>query len=343
MIGGCRGVRELLHRPASSLAADERLVLEGHLTACTRCRDDRARLRAVREVGEALPHESVGERGHARALAAAFLEGAAAPAPRRAAPVKLIFAAAAVIMFAAAAAVAWSTRGGGASSSDTTAFTPSADAVWQWDAGRRTAVLTAGSLEVVADPRRAGGLRVATVRFTVEVTGTRFVVDLDGVSVTEGAVRIHAPDGRVLVERLAAPGAWTVAVPTPPAPVLGAGVWLRRAREAFNGGDLDTAAHHAEAALTAGPSRAEAAAARTLLAEVAQARGDLAGAVAQYLDVAARHRDDPAAETALFAAARIEDQRGRGREAARLFRRYLELHPAGRFAADARQRLAKPE
>jgi outer membrane protein assembly factor BamD (BamD/ComL family) len=61
--------------------------------------------------------------------------------------------------------------------------------------------------------------------------------------------------------------------------------------------------------------------------------------VRMYLDVAERFSDLSAGEVALFAAARLQANRGVSAEARRLLHRYLKRYPEGRFARDAADRL----
>lgn len=115
--------------------------------------------------------------------------------------------------------------------------------------------------------------------------------------------------------------------------------WLIRARAALTKGHLDDARRAARSALAASPSREQSAEARTILAECTQAAGDSAEAIRLYLVIAGRYPDLDAGQTALFAAARLEANRGRTDEARALLRRYLRAYPDGQFAADARSRL----
>jgi TolA-binding protein len=125
--------------------------------------------------------------------------------------------------------------------------------------------------------------------------------------------------------------------PAAPAARPSAARLLAQAREAFARLDHAGAERHADAALDAGPTRAQAAEARTLLAECAHATGRLDDALSRYEAIAARFGDLPAGETALFAAARLEASRGHAAAARALFARYLDRYPAGRFADDARR------
>lgn len=195
----------------------------------------------------------------------------------------------------------------------------------------RELLLYRGSVDVTGD-----GARIVTSSFTAEVRGEANV-STRRVSVRKGTVRVIATDGRVLASQLAAPLTWDVSEPSKN-PKANAAALLEQARIAFNARDFATAERRADAALDASPTRTQAAEARMLLAECAQATGRLADALARYEAIASRFGDLPAAETALFAAARLESTRDR-RSARALFERYLERYPSGRFADDARREL----
>jgi TolA-binding protein len=189
---------------------------------------------------------------------------------------------------------------------------------------------------------------VQTAQFAVEVTGTAFTVTATEVAVQRGSVRILGCDGKVLVPELGAGENWNATVPTsaPPSEQTGpaslsrsAEDLLRKARRAFVEGDVPAAEGAARAALDGGATRRQAADARTLLADCAQASGQPDKAARLYRQIAERHRDLPAGETALFAAARLEANRGQRRSARALLELYLDRYPGGRFEPDARARL----
>ena len=129
---------------------------------------------------------------------------------------------------------------------------------------------------------------------------------------------------------------------TATAPRLSAADWLARARREFAAGDHAAAEASALAATRADPRRGQLAEASLVMAECAQARGDLDLALARYAEIADRYADLDAGETAVFAAGRLEARRGRTDAARALFMQYLDRHPAGRFAGDARRELARP-
>lgn len=214
-------------------------------------------------------------------------------------------------------------------------LTAVADSELRWSAPDHTVYLDSGTLDVEVDPKQRARARVVTARFVIEVTGTIFRASTRGVAVARGSVRVTSRDGAVLAARVAAGESWEVAELRVGAPPPSAASWLARARTAFAARSFADAERHADAALDASPSRAQAAEARVVLAECAQASGRLDDAVARYRAIAARFADLPAAESALFAAARIEASRGR----TALLRQYLDRYPAGRFVVDARRQL----
>jgi len=106
------------------------------------------------------------------------------------------------------------------------------------------------------------------------------------------------------------------------------------------------AKHYADAERTAssvlaGASSSDEAEARTILADVAQASGQLELASTRYRDVATKFASLSAGESALYAAARVEARRGR--DARVLLEQYLARYPRGRFVNDARRLLTTKE
>jgi hypothetical protein len=248
------------------------------------------------------------------------------------------------------------------------------DTAGRWSATAHELRLTQGSVVADVDPTARLPFTVATPDFEVQVLGTRFEVSLDEVKVERGRVRVVAADGTVLAETLGAGDHLIVpredfagsALDPRPAPRLGA-VRARAARSAGTqaaqkgpGGQApqkdatallaEARAHLAarrvvearasiEAALGAAQRQAQRAEAMSLRAECALVTGDLATAVEAYLRVARAFDDDPAGQNALFAAARLEAERGRSAAAAALLERYLARYPHGRFVNEARTRL----
>lgn len=400
----CRSIRGWLHRESDALDEAKRLVLEEHLQECTSCRAEREQLVRVREIGASLPAESIGPRGHGRAIARALMEG-----PRVARPARIVaswpFLTATVAIAIVIAVFAF--RSGGADERRPTqasapperAPKPPPTALRDHDppapvaprvdvllvdgtlvqdkattlraganvpadvtlhASTRARLRLYGSSVVIAansDVRRASIDRavllldagsvevdgeqvdVATNRFTVEIAGAATVA-MRKVTVQHGSARIVDADGKVLT-RIDAGGSWTLPDSHPVAD-RSASVLIDRARTAFAASDCPRAKGDADAALHADPSRTQAAEARTILAECAQATGALDDAVVRYEAIASRFADLPAGETALFAAARLEASRGRADAARTLSDRYLARYPSGRFADDARRLRSLP-
>lgn len=234
----------------------------------------------------------------------------------------------------------------------------------RWNAQARELHLDEGSVVADVDPRAHQPFTVATPEFAVHVLGTRFEVSLEDVIVERGRVRVVAADGTVLAESLVAgerlivpPSAFfegDAAVEHPRAqrgrrarhaPPTGAsqpdpGALLAQARAHLAARKVADARQSVEAALAltrrAPRQRAEA---MSLRAECALVEGDLGTAIEAYLRVARAFGREPAGQNALFAAARLEAERGRSAAAAALFERYLARYPSGRFVKEARTRL----
>ena len=227
----------------------------------------------------------------------------------------------------------------------------SAGTTLRWDRDALRVQLDQGSVTADVDPSAHQRFSVETARFTVLVLGTRFTVTQDGVTVERGKVRVLGPDGAVLAPALLAGERFDVPQPTAAAPATPAtrkpGVMGARARELLAEARAQLAAEQTKAAresvdaalaLARGPrDRAEA---LSLRAECALVAGDLGRAIAGYLRVSRRYAHLPAGQNALFAAARLQAERGQDAAAITLFERYLARHPRGRFVNEARQRLA---
>jgi tetratricopeptide (TPR) repeat protein len=223
-----------------------------------------------------------------------------------------------------------------------------------WNEKAATVKLDSGAIELDVDPALQRRFRVITDTFVVEVLGTRFMVDAAHVEVSRGTVRVLAPDGRVLVARLQMGQTWSSLHAAPaisepaaeperrthaaqPADVA---EQLARARRDLANGQVARAEKEASSILAGTRERRQEAEARTLLAECAQARGQIDQAIAAYAVVAERFGDLPAGETALFAAGRTLADAGRRVSATHWLHRYLNSYPSGRFTVEAKERLA---
>ncbi|MGB0680558.1 MAG: FecR domain-containing protein, partial [Polyangiales bacterium] len=78
----------------------------------------------------------------------------------------------------------------------------------RWERHRRLVRLERGQVDVSVKPPFGESFRVATPRFTVEVTGTRFAVDLRSVRVHEGSVRVRDRTGALIAEHIRAGEHW---------------------------------------------------------------------------------------------------------------------------------------
>jgi hypothetical protein len=114
---------------------------------------------------------------------------------------------------------------------------------------------------------------------------------------------------------------------------------LERARKEFATKAFDDAERTAKLALAAKPTHALAGEIHMLLAEIAQGAGKPDVAVERYTAVADTFKGTAAAESALYAAARVELKRRDTAAARALLDRYLARYPTGRYADDARREL----
>lgn len=345
----CTPTREWLHRETSSLDEAQRLLLDDHLAACSDCRGDRERLRLVREVGTALPVPPAGAREYSRAIARALLEGSRAetPAPRRwtwLAPACAGVAAAAIALVVVARDEAKlavpepriAVHVGPDESQVSKLQVAIADgSTYHWS-GDRELVLDAGKAEIETVEQ----LRIITERFEVELANASVVVEPTTVRVRRGSARIVDREQNQLAQ-IEAGSVWQPEIEMSPMvakrpekkPKL-----IVQARVELAAGHQQLAEQIAETLLASQPSRRDEAEARMFLAELAQGAGQLDVAIERYDLVATKFADLPAAESALYAAARLEMRRGRADAARTLFDRYLDRYPAGRYADDVRQR-----
>ena len=241
----------------------------------------------------------------------------------------------------------------------------------RWDGAARQVVLDHGSVTADVDPSAHQPFSVQTARFTVRVLGTRFTVDQAGVSVERGKVAVLGPDGARIAE-LTAGQRFEVDAPSAAPETAEAALAVEEAVDGASGdadvggargertsprargllgqarallaaGDARSARSTLEDALALSLATRDRAEALSLRAECALVAGDLRGAIAGYLRVNRSYRNLPAGQNALFAAARLQAERGRDAAAVKLLRRYLARHPRGRFVQEARQRLAELE
>ena len=242
--------------------------------------------------------------------------------------------------------------------------------VW-WRAEDHTLVLERGRVHVEVDPARHQRFAVQTSRFRVDVLGTIFEVDLSGVRTRRGKVKVSL--GGVQVAEVSAGGSWTVPAPAPPVETAPAAAEtapaaaetapaaaetappavqiaprrhqgeelaarLQRARRALAGGDSALARSILEP-VRRGP-KALLAEARLLEAESYLVERRYPQAIAGYRGVLRRFGDTEYGESALYAIAQLEVDSGRADAAERALHRYLDRYPRGRFAEEARSRLA---
>jgi TolA-binding protein/anti-sigma factor RsiW len=242
----------------------------------------------------------------------------------------------------------------------------------RWDAAQRTVELPSAIVDVEVDPAVHQSFRVVTSNFLVDVLGTSFRVERNTVSVVRGRVRVLSLGQQTLAEL--GPGqSWTFRTPEaageaaeasspapagepsgarkPSAPVDSAALGsdrsdalpvaerLARARSRLASGDVRGARADLEQVLAGGGSRAQQAEAQMLKAECSLVEGDRSGAVRQYLDVKQRFAGTRVAETALFAAARVESNRGAKAAAKQLLLEYQARYPKGQFRSDVDARL----
>jgi hypothetical protein len=228
-----------------------------------------------------------------------------------------------------------------------------------WDATTRNLRLEHGSVLVEVDPGPHRSFSVQTAHFNVQVLGTRFVV-------TERAVYVQR--GRVAVETLDRPGAPIIlaagsaqtqfeldAAPASAPPAADGGVApgdsperntrpaapKTAARGVRTTSDAQALLEEARTQLAAPKLKRAAlrAEALTLEADASLLEGRFEVARDTYLRVTKRFPQLPAAETALFAAARIEAEHGDPARARALLMDYLARYPRGSYRREAERRL----
>jgi hypothetical protein len=362
----CIQTASLVGARALDLGTAQRLALEDHLTGCVACRETAqlgSRFRAMLDA-QATPPSSIDRTIH-RALREVGREDSSRATSR---VMPRIAALCAVALAATAAIMLWPRHERNAHQQEAADMPIPAGQVAQlghgrvtlmgdamWMSSMSTVVLRRGSVLVAVDPRPHLPFAVQTDRFVVEVRGTRFHVDANGVDVYEGHVRIRDLAGSVLVESLSAGEHWRVSVPPPvvlaipptPAPVhelpsrvvSAAAPHLARARSHLAGKDVETARHELALALDANPTRTQRATAAVLAADACFVDGDPKRAITLYLEAHTDYPDLLAGENALFAAARLQMKIGPAAEAKELLERYLDHYPHGEFSIEATTRL----
>src|SRR5581483_9250940 len=125
----------------------------------------------------------------------------------------------------------------------------------------------------------------------------------------------------------------------PAAPSVAAA--LDRARSALADGDAPRARHWLDEALAARPQTRDRAEAELFWAESYLVEQEPDRALAAFRRVADTYARLPEGESAAFAAAQVLFERGHKSEAAEALRAYLERYPNGRFAREARDRIAE--
>lgn len=364
----CIQTASLVGARTLDLGTAQRLVLEDHLTGCMVCRETAqlgSRFRAMLEA------QTTSSSSIDRTIHRALREVGREEPPRATSRVMPRMAAVGAVALAAAAAVLlWPTRQPIAHQQEAADMPIPAGQVAQlghgrvtlmgdamWMSSMSTVVLRHGSVLVSVDPRPHLPFAVQTERFVVEVRGTRFRVDANGVDVYEGHVRIRDLAGSVLVESLTAGEQWRVSVPPPvvlaappvPAPVhspevpsrtvSAAAPHLARARSQLASKNVESARREIALALDANPTRTQRATAAVLAADACFVDGNPKRAIALYLEAHADYPDLLAGENALFAAARLQMKIGPTAEAKALLERYLDHYPHGEFSLEATTRL----
>jgi hypothetical protein len=364
----CRRVRDWLHVDSPTLDEAQRLILDDHLAACERCRGDRERLRLVHQLGSSI-QPSIDPRDINRAIARALIEGAPRrePAPVRRtwvlaiAGVALAVAAGAVIVIGArdsdaptdvarpepprqpepsrpsppheapaaraladdvvaagtvhvgdrTIAAGGEVPAGTVLTGDATLRLRDAQVVLGastqivWLPTDRALLLEAGSVEVSVD---GAELRVRVGAIAIAIAGGAATVSSGRIEVRRGAARIMGRDGRVITS-LTAGQVWTPAVAS------------------------------VEKPRTNQPAKTPTLAELLRLAEQAQSEGMLELAIERYTAVATTFAGAPQAESALYAAARLELRLGRTSRARSLLDTYLSRYPRGRYVEDVRREL----
>ncbi len=217
--------------------------------------------------------------------------------------------------------------------------------VLRWNPSEREARLEKGAVRVEA----AQAVRVATKRFRVELSGADSTIGQRSVHVHEGSARVFAADGTVLAAQVVAGESWELPAPRRKAEERGAPAnvaseveaRLLQARELLATGQIEEARAAVRETQRIARTSRQRAEAETLLAECAMVAGQSGAAIQLYIRVSERYSGSPAAENALFAAARLAASSGMTSRARELLERYLERYPQGRLRSEAKRRLER--
>jgi hypothetical protein len=372
----CRRARPLIVEHLRGQVGEVALLqLDQHLAACAECRRERARWETVGALKEWQPPSLSGAARARIVERLAAARPARAPARRVAARPSLLMGALAA---AAALALLWGgarrphspSMTSGRQTWDQPGTLEFAGAQLDYRAGTvaelrpaaRAVTLERGELEVAAS---TAPLEITTPAYKVSVRAAHAVFAANSVHVLEGAVIVYTFDERVLAtlsagERWPAPPSAPVAIftgptrataalplampsltaPPPEAPPSPA-VALGRARAALAAGDARQARRWIERALAQASSPRDRAEAELFGAESYLVEQQPVRAVAAYRRVAAAYARLPEGEAAAFAAAQVLSEKGASAEAAGALRAYLARYPDGRFAREAKDRLAE--
>jgi hypothetical protein len=360
--GKARGFLVEHVRGAASEAA--LLQLDQHLSACEACCHERARWETLSALKDWQP-APLGGAARERILKRLVEARPEARVERRAARPILMFAgaAAAVALLAAAWPRHHATRIATATPATASATAAAgqpvrfADADVVYRAGAvaklspqaRTIDLSDGELDVSG---RAPGLRVATKQYVFRFVEAHAAFAPTSVQVFAGQVWVYTLDGRELAT-VGAGESWPrqIAAPAdaapkpvtkvdakPDLPKISAAAELAQARTALADGDAPLARRHLALALSAATNEHDRAEAELFGAESFLVEEKPARAVERYRHVAAAYARLPEGEAASFAAAQLMSESAGSLEG---FRAYLDRYPEGRFAREARDRLAE--
>jgi len=370
----------------------ERLELEAHLASCSRCGEDHESLTWVRQLRSYQPDplSSYARDNIQRALFARTVKPAT---PRRRLVWPLGMACAGVVVAVvvglttmrqppyrllggdvvaasknpkdASAPVRFQATVGGRVSLGMAVADLARNTELSWVRSKQVLTLVHGTVTVDVEHQNGRHFEVRTPGFTVEVVGTRFTVEANGVTTERGVVRVLGPDGQ-LIRRLGAGESWhqqasdghqaSLLPAIAPAPVsLRAVAANDNARAKDAAGMLAARLEQARHALATGDaglarrlvsplfrqSHNIAVEARVLFAESFLVEGRYADAIDAYRLVARDFPRAEQAETSLFTIAQLQCEHGPGPEARGALRAYLTRYPHGRYAREAGDRLSR--